>query len=410
MTLDKLEEMRDSMDNQIIIIGAGPIGLATAVGLVQKGVKVTIIEKAKELSNYPKASTLHPPTMEILNEWGLLEQVKEIGKVIHKVQFWNRLKGNMIAQFDYRMLSDVTEFPFRLHLDQYYLSKILYEYLLTSELADIRFNTELIDLEQTGESVAIQVKTEAGMGTLESAYLIGADGLSSSVRKVSGISYDGYTNAGHHLLMGLKNYELSNKYPGLGPVAMFLDENEWVDIITNIDMLKVIVPVKKEQLDSIDDDFVHAKIKEVGVVEESYDLYYYTVYKTHQLVAEKMVNDRVILLGDAAHVNVEFGGMGMNSGIHDAYLLVDRLTSNDNYYELRQALKDFENRRLTINREFVQKSTKQNTSLIRSVEQRAIDLQKTSQDTFSSKEFLLRSSMLAGFRYMLDDSNFHINQ
>ncbi|WP_400243810.1 FAD-dependent oxidoreductase [Niallia sp. JL1B1071] len=398
------------MHSQIIIIGAGPIGLATAVGLVQKGVKVTIIEKAKELSNYPKASTIHPPTMEILNEWGLYQQIKEIGKIIHKVQFWDRLKENIISEFDYRMLSDITKFPFRLHLDQYYLSKIFYEYLLNNELAEFRFNTELMDLEQRNESVFIQVKSETGMETLSSSYLIGADGLSSSVRKLSGISYDGYTNAGHHLLMGLKHYQLSNKYPGLGPVAMFLDENEWVDIITNIDMLKVIVPVEKNQIDSINDDFVHSKINEIGVVEEGYNLFYYTVYKTHQLVAENMVKDRVIILGDAAHVNVEFGGMGMNSGIHDAYLLVDRLTSSDNYHAQRQALKDFENRRLTINREFVQKSTKQNTSLIRSVEQQAIDLQKTSQNPFLSKEFLLRSSMLAGFRYMLDDSNFHINQ
>jgi 3-(3-hydroxy-phenyl)propionate hydroxylase len=145
--------------------------------------------------------------------------------------------------------------------------------------------------------------------------------------------------------MGLKNYKISSEFPNLAPVAMFLDPVEWVDMITNPDMLKVIIPMTHDRSEEIDEHFVRAKMKEVGIVEDQFDIFYKTIYKTHQLVADKIIDNRVVLIGDAAHVNVEFGGMGMNSGIHDAYLLVDKMVKIFNGEDRAKHFEDFANKR-----------------------------------------------------------------
>ncbi|XID91877.1 FAD-dependent oxidoreductase [Paenibacillaceae bacterium WGS1546] len=389
---------------RILIVGGGPIGLALGVSLVRRGVPITIVDKQPEISTFPKASTVHAPTLEILEEWGLLEPLMKIGRIADKVQYWNRSTEALIAEFDLRKLSAHTPHPYRLHVDQHYVSKVLYEYLLKEELADIRFETELIGLTQDESGVEATLTSAAGKETLRFPFAIGADGISSTVRKLLGIAFTGHSNPHYHLLMGLKNYEIADRFSRLGYVAMFLHPTDWVDMITNKDMLKVIIPLTEAQIDNVDERMIRDKLKEIDIVKEGFDLFYHTVYKTHQLVADRMVQGRVVLIGDAAHVNVEFGGMGMNSGIHDAYSLADKLYAalqGENYKTLFES---FERLRMLVTKESVQKTTIANTELIQNTEKKQEELKKTAADDELALRHMLRITMIEGFRLMLAES------
>jgi len=385
---------------RLLIVGCGPVGLSLGVGLVRKGVPVTLIDKQPEIPTFPKASTIHAPTLEIFQEWGVLDKLLPIGLIADRVQYWDRTSGQMIAEFNLRQLKDYTPYPFRLHLDQYFVSKALLEYLQGEPLADVRFETELVDLKQDEAGVEATFRSSRGEETVRYPFVIGADGISSTVRKLLNIPYTGYSNPHYHLMTGLVDYEIQERFSKMSSVAMFLHPTDWVDIIGNVDFLKVIVPLPEEQIDRVDEDFVRAKMKEIDIVKEGFGIRYHTVYKTHQLVADRMVSGRVVIIGDAAHVNAEFGGMGMNSGIHDAYLLVDHLYSALKEGGYQEHLQAFEQKRLHVTKEAVQKATIGNTELIQNNKQRQENLKRIAADPQAAIQYMLRITMIEGFRFM----------
>ncbi|MCM3715372.1 FAD-dependent oxidoreductase [Halalkalibacter oceani] len=394
--------------NTIAIVGGGPIGLALGVGLVRKGLKVELLEKRSSISTFPKASTIHPPTLEILDEWGLFEKAKKIGRVVDRIQYWNRKTEELIVELQLNLLRDYTKFPYRLHFDQQFLSQIFLEALQKSPLATVKFETEVVDVHHDSHSVTLTTKETDGKITQQSFdYLVAADGISSSVREKLGISFTGHTNPAYHLLMGLKEYEISNRFPNLAGVAMFLDNDEWVDMITNPDMLKVIIPISHDRTEEITNEFIRNKMTEIGIVKDGFDIYYKTIYKTHQLVADRMNDGRVVLIGDAAHVNIEFGGMGMNSGIHDAYLLVDKFERIKQGGDAEQHFKQFAERRMKINKEVVQRDTIKNTQLIKDIDTHEKQLRQLADNEALAKKHLLRTSMIEGFNMMFEDMNFN---
>src|SRR5690606_3415831 len=148
---------------------------------------------------------------------------------------------------------------------------------------------------------------------------------------------------------------------------------------------------------------------EVGIVEEGYEIFYKTIYKTHQLVADKNYDGRVLLIGDAAHVNIEFGGMGMNSGIHDAYLLVDRFERVLDGGNPEVLFREFADKRMQINKETVQRDTIRLTKLFENFEEHERLLKELSSDPVKAKDHLLKIKMIKGFRMMDEELKMQSN-
>ena len=121
----------------VLVVGGGTVGLTTALSLARRGVPVTVLEAAPELVREYRASTFHPPTLEMLDELGVADDFIAQGLVADKLQFRDRSEG-LIAEFDLALLKDDTRFPFRLQREQYALSQLVFERLRRLPNARVR--------------------------------------------------------------------------------------------------------------------------------------------------------------------------------------------------------------------------------------------------------------------------------
>lgn len=390
------------MKEEILIVGAGPVGLSAAMALVKKGVPVTVIESEKMLTNVPKASTLHPPTLEVFNEWGILQKVEEQSLVVRNFQYWNRGKKEVISDLKLGLLKDDTKYPYRYQCEQHILTQILYDELVDSDLARIYLNTKLVDLDQDKNKVVVQLETDGVDKRATFDYVIGADGASSIVRKKLGIEFEGITYPQYHLLVCVENHDFTEEYPNLAPVSYFFDHVEWVALIQNPNYWKFLLPLDTTLKNQITDEYIQTKIRQFAGQDKEFDIFHWVVYKVHQRVADKFLEGRCVIIGDAAHVNNPLGGMGMNSGIHDAYFLANYMAQIYHSGEPKEILKDFEEKRQRNAKEVVQKITIRNEEAARQTDTMKESIRKMeilNKDDVAARTYLLESSMINGFHY-----------
>lgn len=308
-----------------LIIGAGPVGLCLARALQLKGVPVQVFEQLPELSPEARASTFHPPTLEMFAEWRIIDEVLAQGHAVHSLEYWERATRQRVAKFDYALIAKDTAYPFRLQLPQSHVTRILLPYL--SEC--VHFNHTLVSVTDDGGQVTAVFNTPDGPKTIEGAFVVGADGSRSTVRKLLGLKFEGLTYPDRFLLIPCEA-DLSLAFPGLGPVNYVFDPEEWIIILHLPDVVRVVFQIKPEEDEAavLQLESISARMRNL-LGSAPFALKTPSIYSVHQRVAETFRVGRVLLAGDAAHINNPAGGMGMNSGIHDAHLLANALAQND---------------------------------------------------------------------------------
>lgn len=393
--------------NHVLIVGAGPVGLSFAAALAKYGIASTIIEKDPKFLMIPKASTLHPPTLEIFEELGLIDKLLTEGLVADKLQYWDRPTKEIIATFDLKLLKDETKYPYRLQLEQSDLQVILEEHFRNSELVNILFEHELVSFKQTGDGVSATVLTKEGEVKIEADFLVGSDGASSTVRNLLGINYEGFTYETKFLVLGIVDHDFKGNYEGLNDVSYFYDLDEFVALIHNHRMWKMMFKLDNnvKNLDDVSDEFLQSKIRAFAGVDKEFNFVHKTIFNVHQRVASSIYEERVVLIGDAAHINNPLGGMGMNSGIHDAYFLAKDFNKlyNDKNLSIEKVLSQFqENRHFAIQE--VQRRTVENersASKTEGADNAADKMKRISNDEQLAKRYLMQSSMINDFKFML---------
>lgn len=380
---------------RVLVVGGGPVGLSVGLALAGRGLLVDIVERHTEIRRAPKASTFHPPTLQIFEEWGVFDRIDELGIRIPRAQYWRRSTNELVAEFTFDVLADHTDFPYRLHLDQYFITSTLRDAVLAQPTARLRHGVSLVELAQDDTGVTVQLDRDGELETARYDVVLGADGMRSTVRSLVGIDYTGYTNPGYHLLVGVEDYQLSENFRDLAPVAMFLDTDDWVDIIANPGWLKVIF--HSESADA-DEATARRRVDSTGIFEPGYSVCYSSTYRTYQLVTPRITEGRVALLGDAAHINVEFGGMGLNSGVHDAYYLARSIARIADGADIGTEFADYENARSTATAGSVQHETIQNTRALKDPEGEICALSAAASSVEASTSFLLRKTMIDGSR------------
>lgn len=347
---------------EVIVAGAGPVGLTAALVLADAGVTVTVAEKRPALSTASKASTFHPPTLAILDRLQALEAVRHLGYRVDHVQYRTAADG-VFAEFSLDALAPYTRFPFRLHLEQAQLTPVMLERLRRHPHARVLFDAEVEQVVQQGTRVTARVKHGTGHETLEADWLVAADGSRSDVRALLGIPFEG-VDYPDKILRIMTDDDLSVLLPGIAPVTYLWNENRSVSFLRMPDCWRIILRVPKEvdDADALRSDWILARLQEVMPhCERVPHVVMQDIYGVARRVADRNRQGRVLLAGDALHITNTRGGMNMNCGIHDAWALARAIADAPPGGE-DAAVEAAANERLRVSREMLIPRTDRNVA------------------------------------------------
>jgi 3-(3-hydroxy-phenyl)propionate hydroxylase len=387
----------------ILVVGAGPVGLVAATYLADEGIPVTIVESAKDLPQDLRASTFHPPTLDMLDRFGVAARCVEEGLICPHWQFRDRKEG-VVATFDLGMLKDETRHPYRLQCEQWRLSRMLRDRLAANPDVRFLYGAKAQALAQDADGVRLNVEHEDGSREeLDGRFLIGADGLRSVVRQSIGVEFEGQTIPEIFLTVST-TFRFDQAIPDLANIAYISDPDEWVVLLRTASLWRVLVPTDPTLSDRevTDPERTERRLQAIVPKGEPYDVRHRTAYRVHEKVAQRYRVGRVFLAGDAAHVNNPLGGMGMNGGIHDAFNLAEKIVKVWRGAPV-ETLDRYERQRRKVALDVVQQTTLRNRSILNSKDPAARaayyeELRRTAEDPGKHKAYVLRTSMIQSLR------------
>jgi 3-(3-hydroxy-phenyl)propionate hydroxylase len=391
--------------NRIIVAGGGPVGAVATLLLARAGIPVTMIERASDVVLDYRASTFHPPTLDLLEESGITAALVEMGLVCPTVQIRDREIGK-VAEFDVTRLKNETRHPYRLQCEQFKLVGWVYKALAKIPSVDLRFGHEVTALRQSDDEVAAEaVRVEGGERvTVRGDLLIGCDGGRSTVRKLMEIPFPGLTYPEHFLIAGTR-FDFRAHMPDIASVNYTADPVRWFMLLQIPDMWRILVPVapEVEPDDAVSDESLQSSLQSILPRSGDYDIVVRAIYRVHQRVAETYRRGRVFLAGDAAHLNNPLGGMGLNGGLHDVISLTDRLIAWWHGRADATILDGYEPQRRPEAINAIHAITARNKKLLeeRDPEVRArnlAEMRRTAADPELSYRYLLDSAMISSLR------------
>lgn len=314
---------------RVLIVGAGPTGLALAIELGHRGIPCQVIERNARVGYAPRAKTTNVRTREHLRRWGIADKLRAASPLgvdyPSNVLFVTRLAGHELARFENAMYCAPGKNPlYSEHaqwIPQYTVEEVLREHAASLPGVSIRFNTELVAFEQGPEGVSARLRDlESGHELVQTAdYLVGADGARSTVRDAIGARMEGSYGLS-------RNYNVVFRAPGLaqahshGPAIMYWQVNaELPSLIGPMDrddrwfFMPTAVPegFKFQPADA------PALIRRATGIDLPYEVLSSDEWVASKLLADRYRKGRVFLAGDACHLHPPFGGYGMNMGVAD---------------------------------------------------------------------------------------------
>lgn len=327
------EPTRTERLDRVVISGAGPTGLTAALTLARLGVPVTVIEKLDGLSGESRASTFHPPTLELLDELGVAAQVVADGLIAPTTQFRDRQHGP-VATFDLGALAGETSFPFRVQLEQSKLTPMLLAALMAGHKdgsldVEVRFSHRAHWAETLDNGAAVLVGTPKELVRIEAPWVIAAEGAHSGIRTGLGIEMEGEIYPERFLVVSVAE-ELSDHISDLAFVNYVADPSEWLVLLRTPDHWRLLFPIPDAagtDQEVCVPEFVQSRLDGVVNLGRDWEVLATSIYVVARRAAQRFREGRILLAGDAAHQNSPLGGMGMNSGIQDAVSAGRRLAS-----------------------------------------------------------------------------------
>ena len=315
-----MAEVRD-----VVVVGAGPVGLVTALGLAKAGVSVTVIEAEPRINDSPRAAVYFPTTLKILDRLGILDDVLDIAYLSKSFCF------HLLATREVARVEDTfppgSPYPYNAHFGQHLLAQLVLKHFRTLPGAEMRWNTRLVALVQDASGAVLTVETPQGREEIRTRWVVGTDGARSTVRGLLGLPFEGHTWPDRFVATNVR-YDFE-RY-GFEPANMMADAENWA----------VVARLGKENLWRVTyGEDAELPESEVGrrIADRykillpdptaPYEIVQYSPYRVHERCAPTFRVGRVLLAGDAAHACNPCGGLGLTSGVIDAAALTDVLNA-----------------------------------------------------------------------------------
>ncbi len=384
---------------RILIAGAGPVGLTCAMVLAKAGIDVLVLESNENLAEDLRASTFHPPTLDMLDKYGISEQLIKAGLTAPTWQYRDRVSGEK-AEFDLGLIKDRTAHPYRVQCEQHKMTRMVHSKIKNWETVDIRFSTKVVGVGQDENSVWLEVDENGERKKIKGRYVIAADGANSAIRIGLGLNFEGVTYP-EWFVQATTPFEFRDYIHNLSLINYVSDSDEWFVLLRVVGLWRCLFPSREgeKQEEAISEESLQSRLNGVYRLNKNYELTHKTIYRIHQRVAETYNVGRILLAGDSAHLNNPLGGMGMNGGIHDAVNLTDKIIkvwkkeASEDLFDL------YTKQRQPVAVESVQAQADRNRKLLneRDPEVRLArfkEIQSTANSPDKAREFLLRSSMI----------------
>lgn len=346
---------RGSGDSEVLVVGAGPVGLCAALALAAHGIRTLVLEAGpSRVAPEWRGSTLHPPTLEILDDLGLATGALRGGVRAAVIQYRDLVLDDYV-EMPFAAIADRTRFPFRLQYEQYKLLSELRSAASDSPDVEVRYESSVIAADPGDSDTAATVRVRPVDGEvieLSARWLIAADGSHSAVRGSLGVAMVGDTYPTLSLVVAT-DMPFDEVQPGLGPVSYWTGPTGRMSLIRTPDTWRVALSTDEPadggdstEAEVDDDRSVHPRFVEAmshldwNRSWDRSDVRQHQMYRSHQRIAGRFRVGRAVLIGDAAHLSATTGGMGLNAGIHDAADLVRRFAGAAGSRRAEQAAVD----------------------------------------------------------------------
>jgi 3-(3-hydroxy-phenyl)propionate hydroxylase/6-hydroxy-3-succinoylpyridine 3-monooxygenase len=312
----------------VLVVGAGPVGALTALGLARAGVPVTLVDQARGVAQSPRAAVYHWSVLDGLERLGVYEQAVRRGFLKQDYEYRVFATGERI-RYGLRSLEGLVAHPHNLHLGQHVLVEVVLAELARHDSAEVRWQHEVVDLDQDDDGVRATFATPEGTTTLTAAWLVGADGAGSGVRQALGMDFEGMTWPERFVATNVR-YPFQER--GFAQTT-FLVDDVYGAVIAKLDD----GPGGGLWRYTYCED---AALPEDGVLERmprfldavlpdpaGFELVAFAPYRMHQRAAPRFRDGRVLLAGDAAHATNPTGGLGLTGGLFDTFVLQEALAA-----------------------------------------------------------------------------------
>jgi len=391
--------------SRVVVVGAGPVGMVCALALNKRGIPVTVFEQEPVPVKDQRAASIHPPTLELLDAIGITEKIIPLGLVSTRYRFHDRVSQSVVAEFNLDRMRDEFKFPFVLQYEQYKLTaSIAAEYANAADF-DVRFGHRVTGITAEGDGVDVEVASPSGIERLNSGYVIGCDGGHSTVRRIAGIDFEGFTYPEKFIKIATE-FDFGTVNPGLVYRNYFSDPQEWCNLFKVRGerpggLWRAIFPLGADEEDDValSADRIEERLQKFFPKSGQYPIEYVNVYGVSQRVARTFRRGRILLAGDAAHVNNPIGGMGMNGGIHDAINLADKLSAVIKGEASEELLDRYDRQRRYAAVTYIQAQTIANKRLMEerdpAVRTANFDeLRRTADDPETARRYMRRAALL----------------
>ena len=308
----------------VIVVGAGPVGLTTALGLHFYGLPFQLFEEDANLSSDTKAGTILTRTLEAFRRYGVADRVLARALRVDEIGDIERATNTARPSVRTDLLTEDTRYPFVINMPQHHLEPILHRAIEERQPGAVHLRHRLTGFQAIDGGVSATFDTPDGVRELAGSYLLACDGGRSTVRSLLGIEVEGESLDARMLLVDV-DVDLDVRNPRDYPyLAYFADPREWMILVRQPHCWRFLYPLAPDAPEPSREEFKEKVLRFIGPV-DGLEILNTVNYRIHHRVASEWRRDRIFLMGDAAHLITPMWALGLNTGILDTISLPWRL-------------------------------------------------------------------------------------